>query len=184
MEHLENIYQLKTLVKLFDQFIAKSGNNFYNNLKLLNLLHDNLMSKRNIIIIVILTIILVTAAVTLIYTKPSIEDIRLSSDKNPVTDKPEKNNSFNFKKSDTDIYLIIEVRHITAKDEIKVLWEKVENDSGEIIQKNIVYPENDGSGKIIISLVKKNDIYTPGTHTVTVYLNGDMKAYEKFFISE
>ena len=58
------------------------------------------MSKRNIIIIVTITIILVTAAVTLIYTKPDIEDIHLSSDKNPVTDKPKKNNSYNFKKSE------------------------------------------------------------------------------------
>ena len=101
-----------------------------------------------------------------------------------AADKPEKNNSFNFKKSDTDIYLIIEVRHITTKDEIKVRWEKIEIDSSEIIQKNIVYPENNGSGKIIVSLVKKNNIYTPGTYTATVYLNGDMKVYEKFFISE
>ncbi len=142
------------------------------------------MSKRNIIIIVTLTIILIIAAVLIIYTKPDIENIYLSSDKNSGIDKQKQNNSYYFKKLDTNIYLIIVVRHITTKNEIKVLWEKIRNDSSEIIQKNIIYPEKNGSGKIIVSLIKKNDIYTPGTYNITVYLNGDMKVSEKFYISE
>jgi len=142
------------------------------------------MSKRNIIIIVTLTIILIIAAVTIAYTKPDIENIYLSSDKNSSIDKSKQNDSYHFKKLDTDIYLIIEVSHITTKDEIKVQWEKNENDHSYIIQKNIVYPEENGSGKIIVSLVKKNNIYTPGTYSVTVYLNGDKKISKKFCISE
>lgn len=142
------------------------------------------MSKRNIVIIVTLTIILIIAAVLIIYTKPDIENIYLSSDKNSGIDKQKQNNSYYFKKLDTNIYLIIVVRHITTKNEIKVLWEKIRNDSSEIIQKNIIYPEKNGSGKIIVSLIKKNDIYTPGTYNITVYLNGDMKVSEKFYISE
>ena len=142
------------------------------------------MGKRNLIIIVILAIIPVIAAVTLICTKPGIEDIYLSSGNNRVSDGQKNNDGYNFNKSNTDIYLIIEVRHITTEDEIKVRWEKIENDSGKIIQKNIVYPENNGSGKIMVSLVKKNDMYTPGTYITKVYLNGHMEVYEKFFITE
>ena len=126
------------------------------------------MSKRNIIIIATLTVVLIIAAVAIIYTKADIENIYLISGKDPGTYEPKQNESYSFKNTGMDISIVIEVRYVTTKDEIKVQWEKIENDKNDIIQKNIIYPEMRGSGKIIVSLVKKNDKYTPGNYTATV----------------
>jgi len=142
------------------------------------------MNKRNITIIIITVIVLIIAVIATIYTKPGIENIYLSSDKDSGIDEIKKDNGYYFSSLDTDIYLIIEVKHLTTGDEIKVQWEKIENDSIEIIQKNIVYPEKKGSGKIVASLVKKNNTYSPGTYNVTVYLSGVEKMSEKFYISD
>jgi hypothetical protein len=142
------------------------------------------MGKRNIIIIITITIILIIAAVTIIYTKPTIENLYLCSDKNYSADEKDHDDSFHFKSTDTDIYLVIEVRSVTTDDEIKAMWIKIDDDFSEIIQKNIIYPEKKGSGMIMISLVKKNDKYSPGTYSVEVYLNGHKEAIEDFFILE
>lgn len=142
------------------------------------------MGKRNIIIIVIITIVLIIAAVTIIYTRPDIKNLYLCSDKNSSIDEKNQNNIYYFESTDTDIYLVIEVLSITTNDEVKTMWRKIEKDSSEIIQKNIIYPEKKGSGRIVISLVKKDDIYSPGIYSVEVYLNGRKEATEEFYILE
>ena len=40
------------------------------------------------------------------------------------------------------------------------------------------------SFKILISLVKKNDMYPPGNYNVRIYLNGSSKISKKFYISD
>lgn len=113
------------------------------------------MKKINIIILIICTIILIIVSITVMQKRPDIENIYLSSDRDSSFDKLKQNNNYYFDSRNLDIYLIIEVKHLTTEDEIKVEWEKIENSSYKIIQKNIVNPEQKGSGKIIISLVKK-----------------------------
>ncbi|MBE3088842.1 MAG: hypothetical protein IMZ41_01040 [Actinobacteria bacterium] len=142
------------------------------------------MKKINIIILIICTIILIIVSITVMQKRPDIESIYLSSDRDSSFDKLKQNNNYYFDSRNLDIYLIIEVRHLTAEDEIKVEWEKIENSSYKIIQKNIVNPEQKGSGKIIISLVKKNDMYPPGNYDVRIYLNGSSKISKKFYISD
>jgi len=143
------------------------------------------MKKINIIILIICTIILIIVSITTVIKKrPDIENIYLSSDRDSSFDKLKQNNNYYFDGRNLDIYLIIEVKHLTTKDEIKVQWEKIENSSCKIIQKNIVNPEQKGSGKIIISLVKKNDMYPSGGYNVRVYLNGGSKISKKFYISD
>jgi len=143
------------------------------------------MNKRNIIIIIVITAILVIILITALKTKPDIENIYLSSDKNSNIEelKPEQNNGFYFNSPHTDIYLIMTVKYLTTEDEIHVQWEKKENSSGRIIQENIISPEKKGSGKIIVSLVKKDNVYSSGNYTVTVFLNNDKKTAENFYIS-
>ncbi len=143
------------------------------------------MKKINIIILIICTIILIIVSITTVIKKrPDIENIYLSSDRDSSFDKLKQNNNYYFDGRNLDIYLIIEVKHLTTEDEIKVQWEKIENSSCKIIQKNIVNPEQKGSGKIIISLVKKNDMYPSGGYNVRVYLNGGSKISKKFYISD
>jgi len=143
------------------------------------------MKKINIIILIICTIILIIVSITTVKKKsPDIENIYLSSDRDSGFDQLKQNDNYHFDSQNLDIYLIIEVKHLTTEDEIKARWEKIENGSCKIIQKNIVNPEQNGSGKIIISLVKKNDMYSPGSYEVRVYLNGDSKISKKFYISD
>ena len=143
------------------------------------------MKKINIIILIICTIILIIVSITTVKKKsPDIENIYLSSDRDSGFDQLKQNDNYRFDSQNLDIYLIIEVKHLTTEDEIKARWEKIENGSCKIIQKNIVNPEQNGSGKIIISLVKKNDMYPPGSYEVRVYLNGDSKISKKFYISD
>jgi len=142
------------------------------------------MKKINIIILIICTIILIIVSITVMQKRPDIESIYLSSDRDSSFDKLKQNNNYYFDSQNLDIYLIIEVKHLTTEDEIKVEWEKIENSSYKIIQKNIVNPEQKGSGKIIISLVKKNDMYPPGNYNVRIYLNGSSKISKKFYISD
>jgi len=143
------------------------------------------MKKINIIILIICTIILIIVSITTVIKKrPDLENIYLSSDRDSSFDQLKQNNNYYFDSQNLDIYLIIEVKHLTTEDEIKVQWEKIENSSCKIIQKNIVNPEQKGSGKIIISLVKKNDMYPPGNYNVRIYLNGGSKISKKFYISD
>lgn len=142
------------------------------------------MKKINIIILIICTIILIIVSITVMQKRPDIENIYLSSDRDSSFDKLKQNNNYYFDSRNLDIYLIIEVKHLTTEDEIKVEWEKIENSSYKIIQKNIVNLEQKGSGKIIISLVKKNDMYPPGNYDVRIYLNGSSKISKKFYISD
>ncbi|MBM3702563.1 MAG: hypothetical protein FJW63_06210 [Actinobacteria bacterium] len=142
------------------------------------------MKKINIIILIICIIILIIVSITVMQKRPDIENIYLSSDRDSSFDKLKQNNNYYFDSRNLDIYLIIEVKHLTTEDEIKVQWEKTENSSYKIIQKNIVNPEQKGSGKIIISLVKKNDMYPPGNYNVRIYLNGSSKISKKFYISD
>lgn len=142
------------------------------------------MKKINIIILIICTIILIIVSITVMQKRPDIESIYLSSDRDSSFDKLKQNNNYYFDSRNLDIYLIIEVKHLTTEDEIKVEWEKIENSSYKIIQKNIVNLEQKGSGKIIISLVKKNDMYPPGNYDVRIYLNGSSKISKKFYISD
>jgi hypothetical protein len=140
------------------------------------------MKKRNILIIIILTIILAIVSITTLQKKPDIENIYLSSSKDSSLNELSQYNHNYFNSRNSNIYLIINVKHLTTEDEIRVEWEKIEDNSNEIIQSNTVKPEQKGSGKIIILLVKKNGIYSPGSYNVKVYLNRDNKISEKFYI--
>ncbi len=142
------------------------------------------MKKRNIITIIVCTIILIIVSITIIQKKPDIENIYLSSSKDSGPEELKQDTDYYFNSRNSDIYLIIEVRYLTPEDEIKVEWGKIEDSSHKIIQKNIVKPERKGSGKIIITLVKKDGIYSPGNYDVKTYLNGDNKINEKFYISD
>jgi len=121
-------------------------------------------------------------SITILQKKPDIENIYLSSSKDSSLNELNQDNQYYFNSRNSNIYLIINVKYLTSEDEIRVEWEKTEDNSNEIIQSNTVKPEQNGSGKIIILLVKKNGIYSPGSYNVNVYLNEGNKISEKFYI--
>ena len=126
--------------------------------------------------------ILTIVSIATLQKNPDIENIYLSSSKDSSFSELSQDNHYYFNSRSSNIYLIIYVKHLTTTDEIKVEWEKIDDNSNEIIQSNTVKPEQKGSGKIIILLVKKNGIYSPGSYNVKAYLNGDNKISEKFYI--
>lgn len=142
------------------------------------------MKKRNIIIFIICTGLLIIVVITTIHEKPDIKNIYLSLDKNFDFEKLKPYNNHTFSTQDPDIYLIMEAKHFGPEDEIEVEWIKIENDSYDVIQKNIINPEKKGSGKIIVSLIKHNNAYSAGSYNVETYLNGDKKNTEEFHITD
>ncbi len=142
------------------------------------------MKKRDILIIIILTVILIIALITTIQKKPEIENIYLSSDKDSTFDQLQLSSDYNFNSDNSNIYLLMKIKNLTVDHEIKVEWEKTEDDNiYHTIQKDIFSPEQNGSGKIVVLLIKKGDTYTPGDYKVTVYLNGEDKISKKFYIN-
>ena len=140
------------------------------------------MTKRNIIILIACTGLLIIVIITTMQEKPDIENIYLSIDRDSDFETSGSDNDYSFSRHDPDIYLIIEVKRLGPEDEIKVEWLKIEDGSYDVIQKNIINPEKKGSGKIIISLIKHDDVYSAGNYIVETYLNGDKKITEEFYI--
>lgn len=143
------------------------------------------MSKRSIVILVISTIILIIVSITVVYNEPDIEDACISSSKSITQDQAKQNDyDLGFDNLNSNIYLILTVKHLTKQDEIKIDWKRIENKTEETIQENVFNPKQDGSGKIIISLIKKNQKLTPGKYIVEVFLNDSKKITKQFYISE
>ena len=140
------------------------------------------MTKRNIIILIACTGLLIIVIITTMQEKPDIENIYLSIDRDSDFETSGSDNDYSFSRHDPDIYLIIEVKRLGPEDEIIVEWLKIEDGSYDVIQKNIINPEKKGSGKIIISLIKHDDVYSAGNYIVETYLNGDKKITEEFYI--
>ncbi len=140
------------------------------------------MTKRNIIILIACTGLLIIVVVTTMQEKPDIENIYLSMDRDSDFEKSGPRDDYSFSSHDPDIYLIIEVKRLGPEDEIKVEWLKIEESSYDVIQKNIINPEKKGSGKIIISLIKHDGVYSAGNYIIETYLNGDKKITEEFYI--
>ncbi len=140
------------------------------------------MTKRNIIIFIACTGLLIIVVITTMQEKPDIENIYLSMDRDSDFEKSGPDNDYSFNSHDPDIYLIMEVKRLGPEDEIKVEWLRIEDGSYDVIQKNIINPEKKGSGKIIISLIKHDGVYSAGNYIVETYLNEDKKITKEFYI--
>lgn len=142
------------------------------------------MKIRDIVIIVVLTLIIAIVLTTVLHEYPEIENIHLSCSSDADFEEFPHSDNYSFKSNDSGIYLIVKVKNLAADDEIKIEWERVNNNTGEIIQKNNLNPGGEGSGKIVVLLVKRNDSYFTGDYNVKVYLNGEEKISKEFSISD
>lgn len=142
------------------------------------------MKIRDIVIIVVLTLIIAIALTTTLHEYPEIENIYLSCSRDADFEEFPQSDSYSFKSNDPGIYLIIKVKNLASDDEIKIEWERVYNNIGEIIQKNDLNPGGEGSGKIVVLFVKRNNSYPAGDYNVKAYLNGEEKISKEFSISD
>lgn len=141
------------------------------------------MSKRSVVILITCTIILAVASVVTIYNEPEIESAHISSDINLALDESRQRSGVSyFDDSDSNVYLILAVKNLSVEDEIKINWKILEGNSEKIIQENIIQPEENGSGEMIVSLVRKNKKLIPCSYTVEVFLNNDKKITKKFIV--
>ena len=142
------------------------------------------MSKRSIIILIICTIILIIVSITTVHNKPEIKDIYISSDKNLIFDESNYNNEpLHIDSLKSNIYLTLVVKYLSTEDEIRINWKRVENNEEKIIQQNILHPEENGSGEIVVSLARKNQKLSPGTYRVDVFLNNKKSITKDFYIN-
>lgn len=142
------------------------------------------MKIRDIVIIVVLTLIIAIALTTTLHEYPEIENIYLSCSSDADFEEFPQSDSYSFKSNDPGIYLIIKVKNLASDDEIKIEWERVYNNTGEIIQKNDLNPGGEGSGKIVVLFVKRNNSYPAGDYNVKAYLNREEKISKEFSISD
>ena len=141
------------------------------------------MSRKTIIILIVIAAILVIVAFATTKKEPSTEKAYIS-DNNNLSEKElgeieSKNKLFDTK---SNIYLIIFVKNLTKENELKINWKKIDNGTEKIVQENLLKPENDGSGKIIISLIRKNQVNMPGTYKAEILLDGQKEASVEFKI--
>jgi hypothetical protein len=130
------------------------------------------MKIRDIIIIIILTMILAIASINTLEREPEIESIYLSSDIDLDFERLKLENDHNFNSAESNIYLIMKVNNLTVDDNIIVKWKKTEDANAQkVVQEDAFNPVQDGSGKIVILMVKKNNRYTAGKYCVEAGLN-------------
>ncbi|MDD3776945.1 MAG: hypothetical protein PHN32_05005 [Actinomycetota bacterium] len=126
------------------------------------------MSKRSIIIIVVVTLILVAISLTTYYRDPEIKNIYLSELKTkpmPSTIEP-----LFYASSTSDIYLIIEAENLKTQHTLAVDWEKENQDGYSLVQHDTITPQTEGSGTITISMIKRDGSLQPGKYKVSVTL--------------
>lgn len=143
------------------------------------------MSRKSIIILIVCTVILILVSITTVYSEPEIENLFISIDKD-LNHKhlAELEDNQIFYNTSSDIYLILMVKNLSIEDEIKVIFKKTDNNYQKIIQENIITPQKNGSGKITISLINKNNELTAGDYSVEVFLNKNKIDTKNFNIKE
>jgi len=145
------------------------------------------MSRKAIIILIVITALFVIIAFVSAETSPSIENVFIT-DNNKLSKNELSNNSTQNKDTvftvdpGLNIYAIIFVKDLTEKDQIKLNWIFEENSSEKIIQEDLIKPEADGSGQIVVSLARKDNGFENGSYKVVLSLNDSENLIKKFTI--
>ena len=140
------------------------------------------MTRKSIIILIIITALFAATAYTLLQKNPEIEKI-IFSENNLLTEKEievynENNPEFD---SEKQIYAILLVKNLLKGSVIEVKWKINEIDAEELVQENSITVKDEGSGKIVVSLVQKNRSNRSGEYNVYVTM-GEQKLKSSFNI--
>ncbi|MBE3090529.1 MAG: hypothetical protein IMZ45_05785 [Actinobacteria bacterium] len=145
------------------------------------------MSRKAIIILIVITAIFAIIAFVSVKTSPSIENAFIT-DNNKLSEK-ELSNDFSQNKDivftgnpSLNIYAVIFVKDITEKDQIKLKWIFEDDSSEKTIQEDLIKPENNGSGQIVVSLAKKDNGFENGNYKAVLSLNDSQNLTKIFTI--
>jgi hypothetical protein len=145
------------------------------------------MSRKSIIILIVITAIFVLIAFVSVKTSPSIENV-LITDNNKLSGK-ELSNDFSQNQDvvftgnpSLNIYAVIFVKDITEKDQIKLKWVFEDGSSEKTIQEDLIKPASSGSGQIVISLAKKDNGFENGNYKAVLSLNDSQNLTKIFTI--
>ncbi len=145
------------------------------------------MGRKAIIIVIVITAIFAVIAFVPVKASPSIKNAFIT-DNSKLSEK-ELSNNFSQNKDivftgnpGLNIYAVIFVKDITENDQIKLKWMFEDSSSEKTIQKDLVKPENNGSGQIVISLAKKDNEFENGNYKAVLSLNDSQNLIKKFMI--
>jgi hypothetical protein len=145
------------------------------------------VSRKAIVILIVITAIFIIIAFVSAETSPSIVNVFITDNDN-LSEK-ELNNNFGQNKdavftSDPvlNIYAVIFVKDITEKDQIKLKWIFGDASSEKTIQEDLIKPANNGSGQIVVTLVKKDSEFENGSYKAVLSLNDSENMVKKFTI--
>jgi NurA-like 5'-3' nuclease len=139
------------------------------------------MTRRTITILLVITAIVAVVAFTTLKKEKAIEKVLLSDSYSTETgDSAETVRELNEFESSSDIYAVIMLKNITPDDSISIQWKRIEENGELLIQEDSVIEKQEGSGPLIISFAKKNDIHEAGKYKIYVKLN-ESEAIEKTF---
>jgi hypothetical protein len=142
------------------------------------------MNKISIAIIVICTAIIAVVVFFSLKEEAGIEDIYLVSSINIEEESIEETGTGVFSSTDSTIYVIIPVTGIKAGDQLNVVWVFLGEDGNEVIQRDDIEVEDEGSGTIAAYLLKADSAYKPGEYKVRVDYKGLMEKEASFTITE
>jgi len=145
------------------------------------------MSRKAIIILIVITALFAIIAFVSVKTSPSIENAFIT-DNNKLTEK-ELSNDLSQNKDivftgnpGLNIYAVIFVKDITEKDQIKLKWVFEDGSSEKTIQEDLIKPASNGSGQIVVSLAKKDNGFENGNYKAAISLNDSQNLTKKFTI--
>ena len=145
------------------------------------------MSRKAIIILIVITALFAIIAFVSVKTSPSIENAFIT-DNNKLSEKElsddfVQNNDIVFTDNPgLNIYAVIFVKDIAEKDQIKLKWIFEDGSSEKTIQEDLIKPENNGSGQIVVPLAKKDGGFKNGNYKAVLSLNDSQNLTKKFTI--
>jgi hypothetical protein len=138
------------------------------------------MKKTSIITAAICAFILIAVTFLTIKEEPCIGKIYLSHAINTDEFSEENLKITDFNSDSSDIYLIIPVKDVEYGEKINVTWLYHKGSEYSVIQQDRIKIKNNGSGKISVYLLKRNNRYYPGDYKVIVDYN-NMQSEETSF---
>lgn len=127
------------------------------------------MSIRNVIILVVITAIFAAVAFTVFQKTAEIESVFITDDISFSAKEGMylRNEKPVFEK-ETQIYAVLFVKNMTNESTVNIRWELDNSNNFEPVQENHLVLKEEVSGRIIVSLIKKNNSNIAGNYRVTL----------------